>query len=338
MHIKRYTLAAILLIAAVVTYVHKMVTEAEYSLDILGIHITLPIAAWVVVPMVILYLASVFHMAYYGFKGYLRKKRVSKDIEKLADAVSRAILKSPRKHNYFDKRVKPVGAALDNGCDDLSKIDKKAVHEQIRDAIDTVSAIKHGEVLDLSRYKLDKSNPYAVQNALNMLKNEPERAEEVLRRAPYYDHKVLKEAMRIFVESASGGEIEKFQEFVDKEVLFHLLESMDDRGDKNAVSLRTVEKLLENIEMDACDYLQMARRLIKLATPNELLAFFEKLSAREEKAFKAYLFTLLEFEMLDRTNEILQDTQPDEYPEFKAYLDLRKNGKHYPIDMLLYQC
>ncbi|WP_457596171.1 hypothetical protein [Hydrogenimonas sp.] len=338
MHLKRYTLAALLLIAAVGTYVYQVVTTADYSLDILGIHIDLPIAVWVVVPMVLLYLASLFHMTYYGFKAYMRRKRVTSDIEKLADALFWDILKSPKKHNYFDKRIKPVGAALDYGCDDFTKLDKKAVHEQIRDAIDIITAIRHGEVLDLSKYKLDKSNPYAIQNALNMLAHEPERAEEVLRRVPYYDAKVIRKAIEIFIEKADDKEIEKYQDFIDKEVFMHLIDTLDGREKEKMVTLATIEKLLERIEPDSCDYMVVSRKLVKHYTPHELLALFEKLLAKDEKAFSAYVFTLIEFEMLDKANELLQDTQRGEYLDFKAYLDLRKAGKHYPIDLLLRQC
>ncbi len=338
MHLRRYTLAAILLIAAVGTYVYQAVTKAEYSLDILGIHINLPIAVWIVIPMFLLYVASFFHMLYYGFRAHMRRKRVTKDIEKLADAIFWDILKSPKKHNYMDKRIRPVGAALDAGCDDVSKMDKKAVHELIRDAIDVVTAIKHGEVLDLSKYKLDKSNEYAVLNGLNMLKAEPERAEEVLRRTPYYDRRVIHEAVRIFVEKASENQIERYVEFIDMEVLMHLVETMDQRNDQNGISLSLIGKILTRLEPTACDYLLLSKKLVKHYTPHELLAFFERLVSHDEKAFRAYLFTLMEFEMLDKASELLQDTQRGEYLDFKAYLDLRRSGKHYPIDLLLKQC
>jgi hypothetical protein len=288
--------------------------------------------------MVLLYIASLFHMAYYGFKAYRRRKRVSKDIEKLADALFWDILKAPKRHNYTDKRIRPIGVVLDNGCDDFSKLDKKAVHELVRDAIDIITAIKHGEVLDLSKYKLDKSNPFAIQNALNMLEQEPERAEEILRRVPYYDAKVIKKALMIFIERASDQEISRYLEMMDRDALMHLLDSLAQRDEKNRISLPLIEKIMERLELNACDYMIIAQKMVKYFTPNELLAFFEKLHAKEEKAFKAYIFTLIEFEMLDKANELLQDTQRDEYLDFKAYLDLRKAGKHYPIDLLLQHC
>lgn len=338
MHLKRYTLAAILLIAAVGTYVHHMVTPDEFTLNLMGVNVTLPIAVWVVIPMVLLYLASFFHMLYYGFKAYMRRKRVTKDIEKLADALYWDILKSPRKHHYMDKRVKPIGVVLDSGCDDFTKVDKKLCHEKVRDAVDIITAIRHGEVLDLSKYRLEKSNPYVVQNGLNMLKHEPERAEEVLRRVPYYDERVIKEAARIFVEKASEQELEKYLDFIDKDVMMHLIDTLQDRDEKNKISLALIEKILTKNSPSDCDYMILSRKLVKYYTPHELLAFFEKLVGQDEKAFKAYVFTLIEFEMLDKANELMQDTQRGEYLDFKAYLDLRKSGKHYPIDLLLNQC
>jgi len=338
MHLKRFTLAAAILIAAIGYYVHQAVTQAEYTLKILDFQVTLPIAVWVVVPMVILYIAAFFHMLYYGYKAYRQRKRVTRDIEKLADALFWDILKSPRRHNYTDRRIRPVGVVLDAGCDDFTKVDKKQIPEQVRDAIDVVTAIRHGEVLDLARYKLDKSNPFMIQNGLNMLRQEPERAEEVLRRTPYYDQKVVKEALKIFCRTATDQQIERYLDQIDKEIFMEMLDSLETREEPNRFSLATIEKIITNISPTACDYMIISRRLVKYYTPNELLALFEKLASSDEKAFKAYIFTLLEFEMLDKATELLQDTQRDEYLEFKAYLDLRKTGKHYPIDLLLQQC
>ncbi|BDY12318.1 hypothetical protein [Hydrogenimonas cancrithermarum] len=338
MHLKRYTLASIFLIAAVGIYVYKVVSPGTYSLELLGVNVSLPIAVWIVIPMILLYLASFFHMLYYGFKGYLSKKRIARDIHKLADALYWDILKSPKKHNYTDKEIRKIGVVLDTGCDDFTKVDKKRCNEHIRDAIDLIIAIKHGEFVDLKKMGLEKSNPYVIQNWLNFLKHEPERAEEILRKSESYDPKVVHEAIRLFVEKANEQQLEKYAQFVDMGVLMHLLDTMEAREEKERISLNMIEKLLTRNNPTDCDYLLISRKLSKLYTPHELLALFEKLVAQDEKVFKAYIFTLIEFEMLDKANELLEDTQRGEYLDFKAFLDLRRAGKHYPIDLLLQQC
>ena len=338
MHLKRYTLAAIILIAAVGFYVYKTVSPGTYNLELMGVNVSLPIAVWVIIPMVLLYLASFFHMLYFGFKDYLRKKRIARDIDKLADALYWDILKSPKKHGYTDKQIRKIGVVLDNGCDDFTKVDKKKCHEHIRDAIDLVVEIGHGEYVDLKKMALEKSNPFVIKNWLNYLQHEPEKSEEILRKSESYDAKVVHAAIRLFVEKANEQQLEKYADFIDLDVLMHLLDTMESREEKERISLATIEKLLVKNHPEDCDYLRLARKLSKLYTPHELLALFEKLVRQDDKAFKAYIFTLIEFEMLDKANELLQDTQRGEYLDFKAFLDLRKAGKHYPIELLLRQC
>jgi hypothetical protein len=338
MHLKRYTLASIILIVAVSIYVYKMVSTGTYTLDLFGVNISLPIAVWSIVPMALLFVASFIHILYYGFKDYLRRKRVSRDIDKLADALFWDILKEPKKHNYTDKEIKQIGVVLDAGCEEFLKVDKKACHEHIRDAIDIITSIKHGEFVDLKKMNLDKSNPYEIQNWLNFLKAESTRAEEILRKAESYDQKVVDEAIKIFVESANEHQLEKYAHLINSSALMHLLDTMSKRDEKDRVSLEAIDKLLMQKSLSNCDYLLLARKLSKLYTPHAILSFFEKLVAKDERAFKAYIFILIEFEMLDRANELLEDTQHDEYLDFKAFLDLRKAGKHYPINLLLQQC
>jgi len=335
MQLKRYFFAAVLLMVAVGAYVYQMISQADYTLTILGRALTLPLAAWIVAPMLLIFLASFFHMLYYGYKAYRRRKRVTKDIEKLADALYWDLLKAPRQHNYTDLRVRPIGAVLDAGCDDFTKIDKKRCHEKVRDAIDIITAIQHGEVIEVEKLKLEKSNPYVIQNGLNMLRQEPQRAEEVLRRMPYYDEKVIFQALTIFAEDATEQQLGKYEDRIDLTVLEHMIDTLEKRDDRNRLPLSFFAKRLPSLSPDASTYLRLAGKMVKRYTPHELLAFFEKLVAQDEKAFRAYLYTLVEFEMLDKAGEILEDTQKEEFLDFKAYLDLRRAGKHYPIDLFL---
>ncbi len=339
MHFKRYTLASILLIAAVGGFVYYMVTKDTYTVELLGVNVTLPIAAWIVAPMVLLYLASLFHMLYYGFKGYLQKRRVERDMAKLSDALYWDILKSPKQHAYDDKEIRKIGIVLDQGCDDFSGVDKNLCDERVKEALEMIEAIERGEFVDMKKINLEKSNPYVVQNWLNFLEKEPERAEEILRKAETYDERVVHAAMKRFVESASEQQIEKYREMIDIDIFMHLLDTLK-RGEeeKPRIGLDFIDSLLETIKPSEEEYLRIAQRLSKLYTPDEVLRFFEKVVARDDKAFKAYIFVLIEFEMLDKANELLQDTARGEYLDFKAFLDLRKAGKHYPMDLLLPRC
>ena len=88
---------------------------------------------------------------------------------------------------------------------------------------------------------LEKSNPYVIQNWLNFLKHEPERAEEILRKSESYDPKVVHEAILLFVEKANEQQLEKYAQFVDMRVLMHLLDTMEAREEKERISLKMIE-------------------------------------------------------------------------------------------------
>ncbi|MCF6201885.1 MAG: hypothetical protein L3J42_07175, partial [Hydrogenimonas sp.] len=301
MHIKRYTLASIVLIAAVGGYVYYMITKDTYTVELLGVNVSLPIAVWIVVPMALLYIASLFHMLYYGFKGYLQKRRTERDLAKLSDALYWDILKAPKKHSYDDREIRKIGVVLDSGCEDFFGVDKSECDERVKEALEMVEAINRGEYVDMKKVSLDISNPLVVKNWLNFLKNEPARAEEILRRPESYDKRVVHEALKIFVESASESQLEKYKEMIEIDTLLHLLDTMKDEDkEKPRISLEFLETLLETMDVSEEDYLQIAQRLSKLYTPDEVLRFFEKRVAADENAFKANIFVLIEFEMLDK--------------------------------------
>ncbi len=339
MYFKRYTLASIVLMAAVGAFVHYMITKDTFTLEVKSISVTLPIAVWIVIPMGILYLASIFHMIYYGFKGYLQKRRIERDIAKLSDALYWDILKAPRRHAYDDKEIRKIGIVLDLGCENFSAVDKNQCDERVKEALELIEAIERGEFVDMKKIALDKSNPYVIKNWLNFLKSEPERAEEILRKPEAFDKAVVHEAMKTLVKNASQQQIEKYKDMIDIDILIYLLDSMKERGEKRPrIGLDFIDAILDSLEPSEEDYLQIAQRLSKLYTPDGVLRFFERVVARDEKAFKGYIFVLIEFEMLDKANELLQDTARGEYLDFKAFLDLRKAGKHYPMDLLLPRC
>ena len=71
-----YTFAALALIAimGVVTYT---INPNHYIIEMMGINFNFPIAVWVILPMVLLFLFTVGHMLFYGLRNYFQiKKRI----------------------------------------------------------------------------------------------------------------------------------------------------------------------------------------------------------------------------------------------------------------------
>ena len=102
MYIKRYTIAAFIWIALVGWYVYAYVTQTSMSIDFFGIPLpSLSVALWVIVPLVILYLASVAHMTFYSVIGNFKLRKYEKDYEKIIDEIADTYLGKKRETLYF---------------------------------------------------------------------------------------------------------------------------------------------------------------------------------------------------------------------------------------------
>lgn len=65
--------------------------------------------------------------------------------------------------------------------------------------------------------------------------------------------------------------------------------------------------------------------------PEQRIKLFEMLSDENEEIIDAYLFTLFDLEMLSPANAILDNSQPTEYQNFKAYRALKESGHNFSI-------
>ena len=69
MGIKRYILLTLVYIMAIGLYVYSFNGD-YYALDVLGLSLNLPIALWIILPVVALFLSTIFHLVFYNFKTF----------------------------------------------------------------------------------------------------------------------------------------------------------------------------------------------------------------------------------------------------------------------------
>ena len=72
-----YSVAYIALVAAIAFYF----SSQNFTIQTFGYELTLPVAAWCVLPVAIFALLSVLHMMFYGFKHYLDSRALKSDME-----------------------------------------------------------------------------------------------------------------------------------------------------------------------------------------------------------------------------------------------------------------
>ncbi|MEA1983300.1 MAG: hypothetical protein U9N39_07140 [Campylobacterota bacterium] len=339
MFIKRYTIAAFILMALVGAFIYTYVTQETTTIDLFGIPLpALSIAIWVVIPLFVLYVASVLHMSFYSFMSSLSLKKFEKDYEKIIDSVVEAYLgKKSRTNNFKTERYKLLGLLLENtSLFPIGNIIGLTKNEKIDGVLKTIEDIKNGDVVDLKPFNLLMENELVIQNERNRYKSGELTAEALLGNSTKYADVLKKEVYVDFVKSASLSNIEKYKVLLTKEALYEIIARVNADSFTLEISNEELVALINKLELSVDDYIKLSSVISGGGMiPEQRMRFFEMLSDANDDATPAYLYTLFDLEVLAVADEILDNTQPNEYQKFKAYRALKECNKHFSIELFV---
>lgn len=335
MGIKRYILFSLVYMVAIGLYVYSFSGES-YALTLFGLSLNLPVALWVILPILLLTLGSVVHLIFYNFKDFLYKRALKKDFELFQEAAKSRILGEEVNYNYKTDGFKFAGKMLQ--CMAFNPaIPISFLEEDIAKACAVAVSIQNGNVEDVKKYRLNKANPLVVKNTMNRLNVEPKFATEVLKNCKELDSELCKKAYDTLVNFASFNEIKRYDFPADKKTFRRMMERYLDADDSFDMDLKSIEDMLEQFNADRADYLELAREIKIKLSPDALIALFEKLyNSKGSVAADAYLYVLYDLQMIDKIRDILENSDRDEFVKFKTVLFLRDNGKSIDIDKFLH--
>ena len=140
MYIKRYSIAAFILMGLIGAYFYISFPEETLSISLLGINTaSLHIAVWIVSAMALLYLATLFHMLYYSIVGSFKLRKYRKDSEAFSDSIADALLgRIERQHTYKTDRYALFGKVVDNAKLSILNTIEKTGDEKLDKVIETV--------------------------------------------------------------------------------------------------------------------------------------------------------------------------------------------------------
>ena len=334
MRLKRYIFFSILLMLIVGGIVYSQI-DSNYTFEIAGIPITLPVAVWIVIPMFIMFLASFFHMSYYSFINFMKLKRYRKDYDKLEGAFAQSIMREPKPHQYKTIEAKNLGVVVDHShiVPQDFKIDTKA--EKIKKALEYVKDIQNGIYVEVEEFKLSPKNPLLVKNIENRLKEEPTYSGVVLKNCDEYPRELCEKALEVYMSFSDISKIKEYARLFSFETLLKLI----DIAQKNGMELhyQDILYILQEADMriGEKEYILLAKKVKSVLAPDDRLRLFEILKDRDEKSEGAYVYTLLDLEMIEKARDFLETTNDDELQPFKAYLELKECGKNYPLEMFV---
>jgi len=336
MGLKKYIFGATILILGAAGFVYSF-QITDYTLEYQGFKIALPIAVWVVVPAIVLFVFSVLHMMFYGMKNYFSTKSVLKDSNLLIGMISKRLLNE-----------EAIGIRLNNtDLNDLAQIiqqlnisvdsDVKIENAQIDSIVQKVIAIKDGEYIPAKELRLPPENPLMVQNTKNRVLSDSNFALEVIKKDSGYDEKLIKLAFKQVLESKPMAIIKKHIKEItfDKDMLIALLKKDINQDGEPLISNDTIIKLIDEVKLTNVDLIEIAQLYKDIKSPDELIKLYENIVSKDERYTTAYLYVLAEYQVIDKIREILNGSAVTEYLPFRALIDLRDAGKHsYNIDTL----
>ena len=334
MGMKQYIGFGLIFIVAVGVYVFSFI-EGRYALSISGINISLPIALWIVLPALILFLATVAHLMFHGAKNFVKLRSVKKDGEKFTEAAKGALLGKDIATEYKTDIFKLPGEILPFLNTDRAKAEKpRAYHDDIQDIIDAKRKIATGEVVDLSKFKLHSDNSLVLKNAKNRLKEDRTYATEILKRC---DDKILcEEAFKEFSLYASKNDMEKYQKEPTREILNIMLSRINAEKDPIDLDDEEIIEYVKDLGFTKDDFIDLVKRMKSRVNPDRMILFVEKLAhSYPLRANEAYLYIMFELQMMDKAREILVHSNEDEYLIYKYMLFLKDHGQNFDTDIFI---
>jgi len=336
MGLKIYTVLSLILIIVVAGFIFSL-ELGEYELVIADFSLKLQVYVWVILPTLLLFLASLFHMFYYGFKGYLGNRTILKDEEKIIESIKNNLLNKNDTKVYKRQAFRDLSEILSQ----INLVPKEgsfnSSNTEINSIVEKIKTIESGKYLSPKELKLDDENPLMVQNNINKVNTDVDYCLEILKRPANHTNEIIKSAYFTVLAHKSMTTVKKVLNNIklDKEMVLELFKRDSEQTDFS-LSKEEVIKYIKNIDFTRQDFIHLAKLYKNNMLPDDLLKIFEEVSNNNDLALDSYMYVLFEYEMLDEIREVFASTAQDELLPYKALLDLKDSGKQYTLDSLCY--
>ncbi|CAA6803283.1 MAG: Unknown protein [uncultured Sulfurovum sp.] len=338
MRLGLYLIASIILMAIVGIFVYT-INPNNYTISEFSLSITIPIAVWIVLPMLALMFASATHMMFYGTKNFFKFKKWEKDTSTLDDALYWSLLNEPKAHKFNLPLLKQTVSLLSVSC---VKVDGAVddISDKLRGALTLVTEINRGEYVDLKAHKLDKvlsnDNPLVLQNLKNRLDKDNTFPEEIIQAHASYDAELFAEALKKFSLETTFIKARKYAKIYNKESFFILLSRIG-KEDNLGLTKEMLDEFIVALEskLTCADYLKIATLMMYELSPDENLKLWREYEGKYSDAQVAYLYLLFDYEMIEQAGEYLKEHGENDFKRFRALFDLKKEHKKYKITDLM---
>ena len=319
-----YTFATLVLMGIVGAFTYT-INPDSYAIELMGINFNFPVAAWVIAPMILLFIFTVIHMFFYGLKNYFILKKWQKDTNTLEDALYWSLVNEPKEQKYsietFGSTAVLLGKASLNVTDNIEGLTPRLAR-----VVNIIQKIKNGEYVDLKEEKMVKvfnaGNPILIQNSLNRLKVDEKFIEDVMKSTSEYSPAVQAEALRVFASKVDFVKARKYAKVFNVESFFIMLERVS-AEDMLELTPEILTEFIDALDIGCQDFIRIASVTKKYFNPEENIILFRTYQVKNPKAQNAYLYLLFEYELLEQVGLYLNEHEEDDFIKFRAWYTLK---------------
>ncbi len=336
MGLKKYILASLLFIAVVAVFVYSLVPTSSYEVTLFGKAFLFPIAVWIALPLVVLFIASVIHMMFYGFKGYLTTSSLSKDESNIVRLLKNKLLKKEEPISFKNPIFQELGEIISQLELEIKKDEFSSRNTEIDTLAKDLIDIKNKKFVS-TNYKLSNKNEIAIANNINKIQEQSDWAVDVLKKSEEYTINEIEIALEKVLDDKSMTTLKKVLPSLklNKKMLFNILQK-DSIQDEFSLEKDELIKIIKQVELTKQEFLQIAKMYKKSLIPDEIISIFEELSNTNEAALEGYVYVLFEYEMIDKIRDIFASVADEDLIAYKALLELKDSGKQYTLDSISY--
>lgn len=328
----RYAIYSVVYAVVVGIFIYT-INPSNYEFNFLGFSLTLPVAAWFIIPVVFLALLTIAHISYNGFKIFLEQRAIKKDLANY-NLLAKDTLLGIESNKEFKSKFFQTSSELTKALSPWEELPEfKFKNTELDTIYQTIKEIKAGKTKDLRRYKVAKNSQIYIKNEINKINENPKYASEILKSTNEIPAQIKDYAYKIFIQNANFLELSKFNlDFSNEDIM--LLVKRFSQKDNFECSSTDLFKLINTLEFSQEDYVKMAKMLRTSLSPDAIMSIFDKLRNERTNATEAYCYVLYELQMIDELRDILSNADEPNFDKLKLLLFLKDSGKNVSIDML----
>jgi hypothetical protein len=93
-----------------------------------------------------------------------------------------------------------------------------------------------------------------------------------------------------------------------------------------------IKSIVETKDLSCGDYILLAAASIKSVNPSKSLSLFKTFQQKDEKSEAAYLYLLLEYEMMTDVANFFEANPENEFKKLKIFYELKKIKNNYKLN------